>query len=613
MPMRVLLVLGLVLALGSPLPAQEEPPKLSPFSAIETLEESLVEVRLGNERHRLLAIDGRPVDDVLAYCRRMYAEKWKKRFAEDLVEVLWGMGKDRAERAADLTVAGPDGPVVMRGVPMTEANRAAVKRGREERIVNRVSRERGAAAPGSGALTHRVFEDSTDRLTRAKAEQDLDQLEWHLTHEHSYSALEVVPGGTQYRGRLDSIRAALGESISRKDFEAQVAAAVGASGDGHAIYDAEPLSAMSFAPFLCEHTGDGLIAFKADRSGFLADGHPVITAIDGVAVDRWLAASLRTVPRGSEALTRSRSGRGLRNLGYLRRELGLEARGGVEVELASTDGAAAIRVSIPLAARPPRFGDWPAGRSRMLEGGIGYLRLAEMAGEASAVLEAQEWMTRFTNAPGIIIDVRGNGGGTRDLTRALVPVLTKRGEGPRVCAAAVYRLRPGQRADAPEGYLAGRSMFPAAATRWTAEERAAIERFAERFRPEVAPDPAAFSAWHYFVSGAGTGTGRPVVVLMDEGCFSATDVFLASVKGLPGVTLVGQPSSGGSGYTDTIALEHSGMRLRLSTMASFTRDGRLFDGRGIAPDVVVERAATDLIGQSDAALARAIEIIAAGR
>lgn len=606
--MKVLLVLGLMLGLGSPLLAQEEPPKLSPFSAIDTLEESLVEVRLGDERRTLLAIDGRPVEEVLAHCRRVYADKWQKRFAADLVEVLWGMGKDRGERTVDLTLAGPDGPVVMRGVPMTEANRAAVKRGREARVVQRISREHGPAAPGSAALTHRVFEDSTDRLMRAEAEQDLDQLDWHLTHEHSYSALEVVPGGTEYRGRLDSIRAALGESISRRDFEAQVAAAVGASGDGHAIYDAEPLSASEFAPFLCEHTGAGLVAFKADRSGFLADGHPVITAIDGLPVERWLEASLRTVPRGSEALTRTRAARGLRNVGYLRRELGLEARRAVEVELSGT-----TRVSMPLAARAPKFGDWPAGRSRVLEGGIGYLRLAEMSGEASVVVEAQELMTRWADAPGIIIDVRGNGGGTRDLTRVLLPMLMARGEGPRVCAAAVYRLRPGQRADAREGYLAGRAMYPAASSRWTPAERLAIERFAEEFRPEVAPDPAAFSAWHYFVSGAGTGNGRPVVVLMDEGCFSATDVFLASVKGLPGVTLVGQPSSGGSGYTDTIALEHSGMRLRLSTMASFTRDGRLFDGQGVAPDVVVERAATDLIGRTDTALARAIEIFSEKR
>jgi C-terminal processing protease CtpA/Prc len=85
-------------------------------------------------------------------------------------------------------------------------------------------------------------------------------------------------------------------------------------------------------------------------------------------------------------------------------------------------------------------------------------------------------------------------------------------------------------------------------------------------------------AWHY---------ARPVTVLMDGGCFSATDVFLGAFKGWRGVTLIGSPSGGGSGRTRGYRLPHSGLELRLSSMASFQPNGKLYDGNGIEPDVLL--------------------------
>lgn len=103
--------------------------------------------------------------------------------------------------------------------------------------------------------------------------------------------------------------------------------------------------------------------------------------------------------------------------------------------------------------------------------------------------------------------------------------------------------------------------------------------------------------------------GNPVAVLIDRACYSATDIFAVAFSVLPQVTLVGEPTSGGSGRAMDYLLPHSGLRLRLSSMASFRPDGVLFEGNGVAPDVAVETAPGDLIGASDTVLDLAIELL----
>ena len=95
---------------------------------------------------------------------------------------------------------------------------------------------------------------------------------------------------------------------------------------------------------------------------------------------------------------------------------------------------------------------------------------------------------------------------------------------------------------------------------------------------------------------------------MDNGCFSATDIFLAAMKTRPTVELIGTPSGGGSGRARRHRLTQSGIELRLSSMVSYQPDGRLFEGHGVSPDTVIEPIATDLVRDGtdtvlDAALA----------
>ena len=79
------------------------------------------------------------------------------------------------------------------------------------------------------------------------------------------------------------------------------------------------------------------------------------------------------------------------------------------------------------------------------------------------------------------------------------------------------------------------------------------------------------------------------VVLTDGQCFSATDIFLSGVQGLPGGTLLGETSGGGSGSPRVHALP-SGLQFRAASMASFRPSGELIEGHGSVVDVRVPAA-----------------------
>jgi C-terminal processing protease CtpA/Prc len=304
--------------------------------------------------------------------------------------------------------------------------------------------------------------------------------------------------------------------------------------------------------------------------------------------------------------------RTLRYVNYLRQELGLERKGHLRVELRSTDGKSTKMLDLPLAERPPVFGTWPAGVTRTLPGHIGYLRIESMEEGTEFVRGLHQAMAGLRDTKGLIIDVRGNGGGSRDAVRELFPYFMTDKDAPRVANVAAYRLGEGDKPDAPEGYLEDRFLYPLASKRWTAEERKAIAELAVEFQPEWNPPAGEFSAWHYFLISPRKGEAyyhydKPVVVLLNGDCFSATDIFLGAFKGWRNVTLIGTPSGGGSGRAIALTLRNSAIGVRLSSMASFQSDGRLYDGRGVEPDLLVQPAANDWAGKADTALNAAMK------
>ena len=170
-----------------------------------------------------------------------------------------------------------------------------------------------------------------------------------------------------------------------------------------------------------------------------------------------------------------------------------------------------------------------------------------------------------SDTDGLIVDVRGNGGGSRAALIELAGWLMSPDDEPRIGNVCKYRLCR----DFAEDHLsAARYVYRENSELFEQPERDAIAEFRKTFKPEWEPPADEFSEWHYLVLSKKTDDSRPyydkpVVVLMDEKCFSATDIFLAALKGWPNVTLIGQPSGGGSARKQSFMLPLSNIRCQL--------------------------------------------------
>ena len=379
--------------------------------------------------------------------------------------------------------------------------------------------------------------------------------------------------------------------------------------DGHAEISPLSRSRRSFLPFLVEPLGDRFVAFLPDRSAHLAEGFPYLAEIDGVPMAKWIEVAAQVVPRGSPQYRTRHALRWLREIQLFRGWAGFKATDEVSVTLVSEQGKRTKR-TMALVMEYPMYGHWPMTmrkpEPRVLENGIAYLPLPTM--RATAVRTILTWMPQFKETRGLVIDVRGNGGGARLALQKLYPMLMGPDEAPQVVSVAKYRLSPAFAAD----HLDARMMRRANDKRLSDAERAAITAFSESFQPAWAPPAKEFSDWHYFVisKGATPTYDKPVVVLMDAKCFSATDIFLGALKGRPNVTLVGSTSAGGSAYARKFFLPHTCIEVRCASMASFQPNGKLYDTNGIVPDVAVETP-VDYFVQSgkDVVMERALKLL----
>ncbi len=149
-------------------------------------------------------------------------------------------------------------------------------------------------------------------------------------------------------------------------------------------------------------------------------------------------------------------------------------------------------------------------------------------------------LARMRDAPGLIIDVRANGGGSDATALAIVSRFT-----PRPLVASYVQLRNG----------------PAVTD----------------LDPPVARVVAPRGPWQFT---------RPVVIIAGRAGFSATESFVAAMRTLPNVTVIGDTTGGASGNPATFSLAN-GWQFTVPRWLEFTPDRQPIEGRGVAPQVAI--------------------------
>lgn len=199
---------------------------------------------------------------------------------------------------------------------------------------------------------------------------------------------------------------------------------------------------------------------------------------------------------------------------------------------------------IPL---PPSYLEFESGR---LEGGIGYIRFNTFHNDL--IPNLVEAVAALQDAPGIIIDLRGNPGGDPNVVEKLAAQ-----------------------------FLDGEFLYGSFTTRSGMVERT--------------------------VTGKNVYTG-PLVILIDHTSYSASECFSSAMQALGRAVIVGERSPGGVTGMDVRTLQNGDI-MGYPVAQFITPDGIVREGYGVIPDIAVSLERDQLLKGFDAQLQAAIQYI----
>ena len=617
----------------------------TPFQERYEWEKNRLFVEYEKVWYEVVAIEGVPMDEIVKKSKAHFNVEWKHRIVQDLPKVLSFV--DQYEYFdTDLTLKNKEtGELKEFNFPLKsgyERYQSAQKNGHK-----RVDRKHTTATPEAyDFLTQRLYpmptKEQVEKSRKAyeyyiqhdpsvleyipfgyfpenmeeliwvspeEAELDLSEMEYDIKKHFSYLKLR----GVDYEMALDAIRSKLGTGIHRNDFALQLKRFLAMFGDGHTrvsfsmnIYLSEELATI---PFETKFVEGRVVALEKKSKGLKLydDKHPILKSIDGIPTQELLKDIRPYFATASKGQEKDLAGRLAYYTVLLRKEYikegKLQSKETFDVILCDKDGDEK-KYTFPIIAEKKKKAEKELSKEerelkyishKVLKSNIGYLKISSMKKRSLFVAEMKKAMESFKNTDGMIIDVRGNGGGNRIPTLTLIPYFIDR---PIVINIAARRIDKDDDPEVDESYgLERRYLHPRNSKRWNEQEKQSINRWLQTHTLNWDYNKDEFSKLHFCVISPNDEAYRykkPVVVLMDEGGFSATDIFLGAFKGIEKVTLIGTESSGGSGYSQSFALKNTQLSFQSSRIASFKKNGDLYEGNGVIPDVYVEQKMDDI-------------------
>jgi C-terminal processing protease CtpA/Prc len=285
---------------------------------------------------------------------------------------------------------------------------------------------------------------------------------------------------------------------------------------------------------------DGKIAvIRADESTGLKPGDVVLTVDDKPADD----CLLRQMKRVCNSTDRGRVRGACNQI--------LAGPPGTKITL-KVERADHSTQQITLLREAKAFRSEPTVSSKRLTDSLGYIRISRWVGP-NLVAQFDQALVEFKNTKGLVIDVRGNGGGSDAL------------------------------ADEVNGRFLDKMVV------------SSID-----FWREAGTDHFHKTTGHVQPRGAWTYHGR-VAILIDEGCASACEHFVSGMEAIGRVLLVGTPTNGAGGGPTVVTL-CDGTKVAISRALGLRANGIVFEGHGIPPHILSTPSIQDLRDGRDAAL-----------
>lgn len=250
-----------------------------------------------------------------------------------------------------------------------------------------------------------------------------------------------------------------------------------------------------------------------------------------------------------------------------------------------------------------------------IKNNIAYIKIPEMANKDETPLlfdKVNSFMQSIQNdSKALIIDVRANNGGTRDLLYEFAKYL--------IHPDSIYVVNATKQRGPlplPKDYkksLHNRFLF--SLSELDNEEQKKATEFLQTFKPIYELDENKYSEYYFgLLNGKKLGKptfyyDKPVYILANEKTFSAASVFVSAFKGLPNIKIAGITTDGSSGNSEWVDLPNSKLFGKISTMVSFQKNGEILDGYGTEPDIKIERDLEQVLWLSDTQLEKLKELI----
>lgn len=587
--------------------------KRTPFAKVE-FRDNAPYVTYNGKWVKLVSIQEKPVSDFVDYVKNGEPCDWQFTFCRYLHYVMDDMNMVRGESVKVSFLE--NGKEVTRDFPLKKENRELATSYYYKKLGdNRFKREHTNIIPQNlKYLNARIdgYNPTSDNwITPEMATHDLEYLEWEIINNYSYANLK----GFDYSLALDAICADLKQGITKRDFALQLKMFMANFGDGHSRISLRELMVNPKdkygLPFQIVKDGSKFYAVSGESKNFFNDDYPQIVSVNGISIDKLYTVAERFIPKTTTKFVERNTVNYMNLTQLMLRVMGCGDLDKVVVGF--SDGLKKIDEDLALVKRSKYVGPKRYHfKSELIDNNIGYLAFQKHMDSSDNFIDSlHKSMTNFENTNGLIIDIRGNGGGSRAPLKALLPYFIKK---PKVVNVARYRIDANKDICPPNGYLEARYSYPANYEDYNMKEQQCIRKFKKHFVPKLTVPNHKFTNFHYMVVSPNDENGtyyydRPVVVLVDEGCFSASDIFAAGIKQGDNVTLLGNITGGGSGFSSKKYLPNSHIKVKLSRMFSYQPNGTIYDGHGVIPNVIVDYTLNDKLGKSDSQLTQAVELV----